>query len=105
MNCNTQQHTPKGKPLSWKSWAIYSRLRLSKNPKMLKSRSTPAQFAAQVAWILWTRVVTASIVLWWGLKPNWVAGRMLKLRMLALILLAMIFSSAFPVHSRRLIGQ
>ena len=70
-----QAHMPGGNPLSWNIWTVRAGLILSKKPEMSKRSRAPARFAVRVAYIRWTRILTASTAEWCGWDPNWVMGR------------------------------
>jgi hypothetical protein len=100
-----QAHMPGGKPLSRKIWTVRAGLTLSKKPEMSKRSRAPTRFAAWVACIRWTKVLTASTAEWCGRDPNWVMGRRSCAWMSSFIRLATIFSRSLPAHSMREIGR
>jgi hypothetical protein len=102
---SVQAHMPGGKPLSRKICMACAGLTLSKKPEMSKRSRAPAHFAAQVAYILWTKALTASTAEWCGRDPNWVMGRRSCAWMSSFILLVTIFSRSLPAHSMREMGR
>jgi hypothetical protein len=65
-----QSHTYIGKPFRQNTCVVCSGLTVSKKLVMLKRKRAPACPVRCVAWMWWTRVATASMVLWWGHEPN-----------------------------------
>ncbi len=84
---------------------MHPMLILSKKPEMLNNRRVPMLPVACMAWMQWTRVVTAFMVVWWSLNLNCNMGMSWLVSMSIFTHFTTIFSISLPVHSSKLMGR